>query len=102
MSSPFATEVLTIGAAATSLTASKYARRHGNEATEALATLEPGTGRIRFYYDGSVPTAMDGHIMDPGDVLTLESLAEISKFQGIRTGGVSGTLTVTYGSGPGG
>ena len=62
--------------------------------THALITAE--TAQMRYRADGTNPTAAEGHILNPGDVVTLTSLADITAFRAIRTGAVSGVLKVTF------
>lgn len=81
-------ESLTVGAAAVGFTpASTYA----NKAKGCVARLE--TAQIRFWTDGTIPTAATGILLEVGDVLNL-SIDEARNFRGIRTGAVSGVLSV--------
>ena len=70
------------------LTATTYLR-----ARKAFLTLE--TAQIRFTLDGTTVTSSVGHLMEVGQILTLENPDEIRNFRAIRTGS-SGTLKVTY------
>ena len=60
----------------------------------AFMTLE--TAQIRFTVDGTAPTTSVGHLLNPGEVLKLDSLADITAFRAIRTGATSGSLRCTY------
>ena len=64
------------------------------DATRAEMTLE--VAQIRVRKDGTGPTASEGHIVEEGDTILLESAADIANFKAIRTGGTSGVLKVTY------
>lgn len=85
----FAYESVTVAAAAIGLTSATYAN-----AIYVEMTLE--TAQIRIRLDGTNPTASEGHIVERGDVITLEGTAQISQFRAYRTGAVSGVLKVTY------
>lgn len=90
---PFDYESVTATDSATALTATKYYPVSG-EAVRAFITAE--TAQCRYRYDGSDPTASEGHLLNSGDTLTLVGLGAISKFRAIRTGGTSAVLKVTY------
>ena len=72
-----------------SLTSGTY-----GDATRAEMTLE--VAQIRVRKDGTGPTVSEGHVVEEGDTILLESAADIANFKAIRTGGVSGVLKVTY------
>ena len=82
-------ESVTITNSATALTAGTY-----GAATHAVITAE--TAPMRFRIDGTAPTASEGHLLNPGDTVTLTSAADIAAFRGIRTGATSGVIKVTY------
>ena len=86
---PFAFESVTVGAAAIGLTAGTYLG-----AVEAMITLE--TAQIRIRTDGTNPSAIEGHLVEIDDIITLIGTKQISQFKGFRTGGISGVLKVTY------
>ena len=86
---PFAYESVTVAAAATGLTSGTYL-----DATEAILTLE--TAQIRIRTDGTNPSAIEGHLVEIDDIITLIGTKQISQFKGFRTGGISGVLKVTY------
>jgi hypothetical protein len=98
---PFDYEAVVVSTAAVGLTAAKY------NATASLAAAEQGKarlvmltveGRVRFRFDGVSPTGTEGHILNDGDVLYLNSIAQISQFKAIRnsTEVSDATLRVTY------
>jgi len=82
-------ESLTVGAASTPLASVPASADH------AVCTNE--TGQIRFRIDGVAPTAAEGHLLEVGGTLNLEGKGELANFRGIRTGGTSGVLKVSYG-----
>ncbi|MEK9722021.1 MAG: hypothetical protein VW405_00875 [Rhodospirillaceae bacterium] len=90
----FAFETVTVAGSSTALTAATYSPTGAPGAERALLTLE--AGQIRWRADGTAPTATVGHLVEIGDSLTLLGAETITKFRGIRTGGTSGTLSVSY------
>jgi len=86
---PFDYESITVADSAIGLTAAKYL-----DAEHAEMTLE--TAQIRFRLDGTDPTSSEGHLVEVGDVITLNSAAQIADFKATRTGSTSGVLKVTY------
>jgi len=82
-------EVLSVAGSSTALTAATYLNsRH------ALITVE--TVPIRFWKDGSTPTATQGHLCEPGAVIPLANQDQIRKFRAIAPAGTA-TLMVSYG-----
>jgi len=88
-STPFDYESVTVEDSAIGLTSATYL-----DATRAEMTLE--TAQIRFRADGTNPTSSEGHPVYVGDVIILDSAAQIAGFKAIRTGTTSGVLKVTY------
>ena len=86
---PFAHETLTVADTAVDLTSATY-----SDATRAEMTLE--TAQIRFWVDGTDPTASVGIPVEIGDTIVLNSAAQIANFKAIRTGSTSGTLSIQY------
>jgi len=86
---PFAYESITVADTAIGGTAGTYAH-----ATRAEMTLE--TEQIRVRVDGTAPASDEGHLVEVGDAIILDSAAQIANFKAIRTGASSGTLKVTY------
>ena len=82
-------EILTVTDSVTSLTSEKY-----SDAIRAFMTLE--TAQIRYWDDGSDPTPSEGHEVNVGDIITLDSAAQIANFKAIRTGSTSGVLMISY------
>ncbi len=62
----------------------------------AFITIETAT--IRFWIDGTIPTATTGHVADAGDLIELFGITELERFRAIRRDGTSATLRVTVGS----
>lgn len=60
----------------------------------AFITCE--TAQVRFTTNGTAPTTTVGHLLNPGDILKLDSNADIAAFRAIRTGSVSGVLKATF------
>lgn len=63
-------------------------------AYKAFMTAE--TAEMRFRFDGTAPTATEGHIIDTGDTLELYGNKNVVNFKAIRTGETSGVLRITY------
>jgi len=91
----FANEAITVAGTAIGFTAATISPDGAPGAECAYLTLEGA--QIRWLADGTDPTATTGHIMDVGDTITLYGADNLSDFRAIRTGGVSGTLTASYG-----
>lgn len=92
---PFSKETgLTIAGTAVGITDSVHTPTDGSPvATAAVVTVE--TAPIRFWIDGSTPTASQGHLAQPGAEITLESHAEVKNFLAIRSTATSATAEVT-------
>ena len=54
------------------------------------------TASIVFARGGTDPTATLGFQADPGDIIMLNSRAELDRFEAIRQGTVSATIDVEY------
>src|SRR3990167_5012301 len=85
-----ARETLSVAGTAVGFTAATF-----DDSTHALVTVE--TAEIRYTVDGTAATASVGHLAQPGDVIVLDSMSELSKFSAIRTGGVSASLQCSFG-----
>lgn len=81
-------ESITVAGTAIGFTTATYANN-----IKALVTVE--SGAVRFRADGTDPTAAIGHVLEMGDVLTVDK-SEFSKIRFIRKDGVSATLRVSY------
>ena len=77
-----------IGFTTASITVGKH------QSTKVVATAE--TAQMRFTIDGTAPTSTAGHLLEIGDVLTVEGPSDVLNFKAIRTGSTSGALYCTY------
>lgn len=84
---------LTIPGASTGLTIPS-----GTHPGHMVLTVE--TAAIRYWDDGTAPTAANGHLLEPGDVLDWMDegnyYSRISRFRAFRQGGVSATVQVSF------
>jgi hypothetical protein len=87
-------ENITVADTAIGFTASKLSPASGAKPKIIYCTLE--TAQIRFRYDGTDPTASEGHLMNVGGVLEIDDLTDMLNFKAIRTGGTSATLRCTF------
>lgn len=62
-----------------------------------FALIECETAAVRYRLDGTGPSSSVGHILNPGDVLELQGLAELSGFGAIRRDSTDATLRVSTG-----
>ena len=92
--SAFAFESITVAGTAIGPTAATISPTGAPGAVRATLTLE--TAQVRYRYDGTAPTATEGHLLEVGDVLTLEGHVNISRLLAIRTGGTSGVIKASY------
>jgi len=90
----FAYESVTVSTAAIGFTLATMNPGGAPSADRAVITLE--TAQIRFRYDGTDPTASEGHLLDTGNRLVLEGAENLNKFRAIRTSGTDGVLKVTF------
>lgn len=86
-----ADESVTVTNASKELTSATY-----GDAQFAEITCE--TAAVRFWVGGTVPTATVGHILEPGDVLKLNSHSQIVDVRFFRKDGTDATLRVSYGT----
>lgn len=63
------------------------------DASAALISVEGGS--VRICWDGSTPTIAVGHLIPDGDIIYLESSADLRNFQAIASS-TSSKLTATY------
>jgi len=82
-------ETVTVSSTAIGLTPATY---EGFE--NCLITIE--TDSIRFWLDGSIPTAAVGHMVYATGQILLQSPAEMQKFLAVRVS-TDATLRVSYG-----
>ncbi len=76
----------------------KFSTTNRAPASYSLLTLE--TAQIRYTLDGTTPTTSVGHLLDPGQALTLTH-GDIQGFKAIRVGSTSGILMITSWCRPG-
>lgn len=86
-------ETVTVAATAIGITSSVHSPSTGKAAVRAFLSLE--SGQVRYRYDGTDPTSAVGHLLQAGDAIELEGDTNIRNFRAIRTGAVSGSLSVT-------
>lgn len=82
-------ESVTVTATSGGLTSGTY-----GTATRAVLTVEDASIRVRS--DGTSPTASEGHLVEPGSTIVLESADELSNFEAIRTGATSAVIKASY------
>lgn len=87
-------ESVSISATAKGLSSSVYEPTGVQPAHAAVITLE--AAGIRFWLDGSVPTATEGHPASAGDVIALSSYEQIKNFKAIKSGAGDAKLKVSY------
>jgi len=84
-------ETITVGSTAVGFTSSKI-----TNCKVAFCTLDPDGGAIRYWIDGSTPTATSGHYVAAGDSFTIVGTNNIRNFKAIRVGADDGTLQSTF------
>jgi hypothetical protein len=89
---PIAKETLVVSSTALPLTASAY-DRDGLSADQATITCE--TDAVRYWADGSIPTASVGHVLAAAGALLLYGQQAIQNFRVIRVTN-DATLSITY------
>ncbi len=60
------------------------------------ATFVVEGGPVRITLDETTPTASNGHLFQPGDIVTIEGDHDVKAFKAIRTTAANATLYVTY------
>ena len=83
-------ESISVSSVAVILTVATYGPR-----PHAVITVEDNS--IRFRLDGTAPTATEGHLAEPGDVIHLHNHDQLEDFQAIRTG-ADAVLKCSYGN----
>lgn len=89
---PFAYEAITVSSTSIGFTSATYNPAEG-QASQALITIE--TNPIRFRGDGTAPTATEGHVINPGQMIDVCGSLAVRNFRMIRTGS-DATARVTY------
>lgn len=90
----FAFETVTVGATAKALTEGTYVDSNNAYAKKALMTIE--SAQLRWRADGTNPTSTVGHVLNPGDTLTLVGSTNIRNFRAIKVGTNSAKISVSY------
>lgn len=88
----YASETLVVSNVAKPFTASVH--NIGRPADRAIISVA-GAG-IRFWYDGTTPTASVGHDIGAGGQIVVEGAADVAGFRAIRDSGSDSTLSITY------
>ena len=83
-------EPLTVSTVAVGFTAATRGDR-----THAHVVVE--TAAVRYRTDGTAPTASVGTVLEPGDVLELDSTHDLVNIQFIRRDGADATLNSHFG-----
>lgn len=84
---------LTIAGTAVALPAT-VVTPNGVPTTRCLLRSSGTSGEYSYTVDGTTATASHGVLVEALDVLTLDSPEQIGKFQGIRTGATSATVSI--------
>lgn len=90
---PFAKETITVSSTAIGFTSATYAPAGALRASVAYITIE--TNSIRFWSDGSTPTAAVGHPAPAGQAIEVCGVPAINQFLMIRQS-ADATASVTY------
>ena len=93
-------ETITVDNTVKTLTLANYnpetIKLTGDVIAGPAAQITAEGGDMRYRLDGTDPTASIGHLLKSGDTLKLRDLIFLKNFKVIRTGSVSGTLSITY------
>lgn len=93
----FASETLTVGLAASALTASVYTPADRATASRARrAVITANDQPIRLRYDGGTPTASNGHRVAAGEMVIVYTFGNIANVRLIREGATDSNVTITY------
>ena len=91
----YISEALTVTNAVQVLTPSKYAPSVTTPGGADSAFISNYGNSIRYYYDGSTPSASAGHVLPDGATLVLLGQNQMSQFKCFRVSADS-ELTITY------
>lgn len=67
---------------------------YGRVAQNILLSVQGDT--IRFRYDGTAPTATDGHVLSVGDFISINGIDLLTNFKAITTGTATSTMDISY------
>lgn len=84
-------ESITVSTSSVGLTTATIAGRE-----EAFITVE--SQAVRFWLDGTAPTATVGHVLDAGDILRLDSSESLEDVRFIRRDATDATLRCSFGA----
>lgn len=92
----YAYEAITVSTTAVGFTATTITPTSASlrPATAAIITLE--TADIRYRYDGTNPTATEGHAAASGSTIVVRGANNVLRFRMIRSGASDATARVTY------
>ena len=90
---PFASESIAVRGTVAVLTPKIY-NQQSYKAQIAIFSVE--TADVRFWMDGSAPTATAGHVMKAGDYFSLCSPSMIERFKATRASATDAIVRVTY------
>lgn len=89
----FDKEIKTVGIGASGLDSNIYNPEIGPRAEKALITVEGDA--VRYWFDGSTPTASEGHLVAVAGVFEVMGGANIAAFKVIRVTG-DATIMISY------
>ena len=90
--SGYDSEEVTVAATAIGLTAVKLAT--ATKPKEVFIQCE--SAQVRYYYDGTTPTASSGFVLNPFDSVRIKGTSNLTNLLFIRTGASSAKLTCCY------
>lgn len=90
----FAYEEVTVSSTSKELTAATYQPTTGQGAKQARILVTGGNINVRS--DGTAPTSTVGTPYKAGNLIVLESQAEIVDFRAIKSGALDAVLRVSY------
>ena len=86
-----AKETLIVGSTVVGFTADTI----GKNRDRALVTVE--NAAVRFWSNGSIPAANEGHVLEPGDTLTLDRQQQLQRVRFVRRDTEDATLQCSFG-----
>ena len=92
----YATESLTVSNTVQVLTPAIYGPSATTPGGAEVAFLTNYGAAIRYFYDGSTPSASVGHVLPDGGILTLSGQNQLQDFKCIRLSSTDSIVTITY------
>ena len=89
----YAFETITVADSVNQLDSGLIEDTNGN-AKRVVITIQ--NGQMRYRYDGSDPTSGVGHLVNPFDVIEMQTTGNIKALRLIRAGSTSAVISVTY------